>query len=86
MISVVYIHPLFSIVLEATLSKLVGEGNPMHYQIINIDSIYRIPSSLLGASILCFGDFCEELIRGHYPGIKEIKGEVRISSITLVKK
>ena len=39
MISVVYIHPLFSIVLEATLSNLVGEGNPMHYQIINIDSI-----------------------------------------------
>ena len=69
---------LFDMIIEGQLCELVGEGNPIHFQFINIRCICRIPLSLLGASILDFEEFCKDLINGKYPGIKEINGRVGI--------
>ena len=70
---------LFVMIIEGQLCELVGEYNPMHYQIIHMHSIRNdMNHSILDAFIGDFEEFCKDLIDGKYPGIKEIKGTVGI--------
>ena len=52
-------------IIEGQLYELVGEYNPMHYQIIHIQSIRNdMNHSILDAFIGDFEEFCKDLIDG----------------------